>query len=451
MSTSAAALDHTGHMRLRRNFGVDTALHNGLCIFSIAAEATSGTFVYARAPPWVFSCTLAITTITVIYSACYVYVYAGQSRSMSVKALVILALFWCLALILPWMFVPYAVYKTALFTEWTPLAQVAILFCSLSIAILAIVPPASYYRYKLDTALDGQQEPSSHPIAGPPNKHNTILAIAEHDPDGYMLCELLWCQGNDLLSHQFIILIFDNGVHKLYVRVERQTDTLKPVGALETWVKSALSEEVLTTQSVCVARYTVDPIRSQQSKRTITSIGDVIEKINQHYSNYCLFSYNCWWFASCSFICIVYLIEPDRPRIYRCGESHQLTIEEAMAFCQTHYLSSHWSYWILVGHPLVVFTAGLSLISNWFYLAYTIPPVFMAAWLMYYIVSIARSWEMVRGVGCRYQNVVGVGIAYRAVIVAVGLMSYGIVFLALALNHSLAITKQTKSGGSYVI
>ncbi|KAG8989228.1 hypothetical protein FRB94_014544 [Tulasnella sp. JGI-2019a] len=193
-----------------------------------------------------------------------------------------------------------------------------------------MVPPASYHRCKLDTTLDwrglarrsrsilqllnncnfSQLESSSHPIARPPNKHNTVLEIAERHPDGYLLRGLLWCQGNDLLSHRFVTLIFDNDIHKLYVRVERQTDTLKPVGALETWVKSALSEEVLTVQSVSVARYTVDTALSQQRRCTIGSIGEVIETINQHYSNYCLFSYNCWWSAGCSFICIVYLIEP---------------------------------------------------------------------------------------------------------------------------------------------
>ncbi|KAG8989519.1 hypothetical protein FRB94_014315 [Tulasnella sp. JGI-2019a] len=233
MSTAAAEPGHTGDLQLWCNFGVDTALHSGLCVFSIVAGVTSGTFVYVRASPWVFPCTTAMTAMTIIYSACYVYIYAARSRSMSTKALVILALFWCLALILPWTFVSYVVYKTALFTEWTPLAQVALFFCSLSIIILAMVPLASYYRYKLDTTLDCQLEPSSHPVAGPPNKHNTVLEIAERHPDGYLLRELLWCQGNDVISHQSIILIFDNDIHKLYVRVQCQTDTLKPVGALE--------------------------------------------------------------------------------------------------------------------------------------------------------------------------------------------------------------------------
>ncbi|KAG9035442.1 hypothetical protein FRB95_011307 [Tulasnella sp. JGI-2019a] len=424
---------------------LNPVLHIFLSMFSIAAEATSATFVFGHAPPWVFPCMTVITAMTTVYSACYVYFYTNRSHFLSIKALVLLALFWALALILPWIFVPYAVYKMALLTDWTPLAQASLAFCTLSIAILTMVPPASYYRYRVDTSLNGQQGLLDHHVPAPlivPRTHNSFSDIAERYPDGYAFRGLGWFQQNDIYSHQFIVAMFE---------IEREKAGWTPGAALETLFTTSSFEETLTKRSFCVARYTVDVTCSRRAGHTLLSIGEVIDDVNRYSSNYSLLAYNCWWFAGCSFICIVHRIEHCDSKIYRRRESHhqleKTDFDGVTAFCYIHYLRGHWSYWILIGHPLIVIAAGLSLVSNWCYLAYTIPPAFMAAWLTYYIVSIARSWGMVRGMVASHGNAVGVGIACKGTIVVVGLMLYGAIFLALASNPDLAITAHTESKG----
>ncbi|KAG8996970.1 hypothetical protein FRB94_007958 [Tulasnella sp. JGI-2019a] len=454
---------------------LNPALHIFLLVFSIATGATSATFVFGHAPPWVFSCTTTVTTLTTFYSACYVLFYNDRSHFLSIRALVLLALFWYLALILPWISVPYAVYRIALLTEWTPLAHASLGFCILSIAILALIPPASYYRYRADAAgwVPASREAfrtctcSIFPIspssfyrrelfnhhAPTPLSHNGFSDITDH-PDDYIFRELHWLQQSDIYSHQFIVMMFEHTsfpADKLYVRVEREKAKWTSGGSLETLFTTSSFEEVLTRESFCVARYTIGSPCSRAANHTLRLIGEVIDDINRYSSNYSLLAYNCWWFASCSFICIAHHIQLCGPKIYCRRESHhqleETKFDKAMTFCYIHYLRGHWLYWILVVHPLVILTAGLTLISNWCYLAYTIPPAFMAAWLTYYIVSIARSWGVVRGVVGRHGNAVGVCIACRGAIVVVGLMLYGAICLALASNPDLAITAQTVSRG----
>ncbi|KAG9014785.1 hypothetical protein FRB94_010632 [Tulasnella sp. JGI-2019a] len=461
MPATKIVADHAGnpgHSARRHTLGIDIALHICLFMFSIAAGATSAAFVYDHAPPWVFPCTTTITALTTIYSACYVYFYTNRSYFLSIKALALLALFWCLALILPWIFVASTVYKIARLTRWTSLAHASLAFCTLSIVTLTLVPPASYHRYRADAAFDNQQELLNHHLPSPrpaPLPHRSFLDIVNHYPDDYAFRELRWCQQSDVYSHQFIVAMFESRAlpaHRLYVRVEREKAKWMPGDALETLFNTSSFEEILIGRSFCIARYTVDVTSSRRAGHTLASIGEVINDINQYSSDYSLLAYNCWWFAGCSFICIAHRIEFCHPTVYRRRESHhqleKTTFDGAMAFCYTHYLRGHWSYWILVGHPLVTLIAFLSLVSDWCYLAYTIPPTFMAAWLTYYIVSIARSWGVVRGVVGPHGNAVGVGKACKGVIVVVGLMLYSAVVLALVSNPALAITARTERRGS---
>ncbi|KAG8993757.1 hypothetical protein FRB95_003950 [Tulasnella sp. JGI-2019a] len=306
----------------------------------------------------------------------------------------------------------------------------------------------------LNFHVSSQQEPQNEQESV---QHDQWADIIDDWEGDYVFCGLSWWQFNDRYSHQLAVAAFEDQrdpSKKLYVRFERDKDTWTPWsgGDLKTRVTTSSMEVVLTAKSFCVAKFTVDPTFAQRDQHTLESIGVIIDKINRFSSTYSFLAYNCWWFASCSFFCIGHCIGPNNLTIYcrsREANHHRLrpsTFKEAMSFCDIYYLQSHWPYWILVGHPIIVLTAGLSLITNWCYLTYSIAPALILAWLMYYIVSIAGAWGLVRRVvGCDTidaENPLGVRLAFKVVVVLVLLMLYGGLFLVLAMSPGLSITRE---------
>ncbi|KAG8979809.1 hypothetical protein FRB94_010827 [Tulasnella sp. JGI-2019a] len=436
-----------------RRFRIDVALHVCLFILSVVSGATSGTFIHGLAARWVYPSITTIATITATYSIGYTYYYAYWSYPLSLKALVLSALFWCLVLILPWIWMPYAVYEVALTIGWTPLAKTSLVFCTLSIVVLNFIPLTAYAYYRSGTIRLDQDE--SHGQL--PHALYSYSDAVIRWPRNLVLSRFSWWQQNDIYSHQFVVAEFEDRSSlaiRRSMRIEREKSNWIPRrGILETYFRTSSTKADLTVDSFCVAVCTVDPACTQRDQHTPELIERSIDKINEFSSSYSFLAFNCWWFAGCPFFCIAHFIGPSNLTI-RCSREvdHSLddsTFEEAMAFCEAYYLRSHWPYWILVSPPMITIAGSLSLITNWCFLGYTIPPALVLAWLMYYIIIIAGTWRVVREIvgsrGINADSGVGIRLAWRAMGVVVVLMCYGGLFFALASIPSLAISEEAKT------
>ncbi|KAG8873648.1 hypothetical protein FRB98_008873 [Tulasnella sp. 332] len=319
--------------------------------------------------------------------------------------------------------------------------------------ILNLVPAASYYRLRSDAASYMNESGHSHQTVEPSNQ-SSWRDLLENVTIEYAFNELGWWQQSDRYSHQFVIAVFENlrlPSQRIYVRIERDKDAWTPWhgGNLETIFTSSFIEAALTAQSFCVAKYTVNSTFLRRNEYTPSSISAVIQEINKYSSTYSFLAFNCWWFAACSFFCIAHCIKPEHLTIYCRQEAyHELeesTFEQAMSFCDVYYLKSHWPYWILVGHPVIVLTACFSLLTNWCILAYTIPPLLIGVWLTYYIVRIAGAWRGVRRVarceGLGAERSINLKLACSVAAIVIALMLYSALFLVLAFSPRLAVTR----------
>lgn len=119
------------------------------------------------------------------------------------------------------------------------------------------------------------------------------------------------------------------------------------------------NNETLVKHSFCIAEYDITNLtNAPRSDFAPPDLSRLIDHINTQSSIYTLYPFNCWWFADCVFRSIAAHVGSRRLTAHQSVatfERREVTLNDALAFCDAYYVLGHRPYWIIVGYiPLLL-------------------------------------------------------------------------------------------------